>query len=165
MLSRFSFELQGKFGTDRLDIGRDYAGISIQDKVTDSPSTSVASGPKVLQNQCQWLFRTAGPDRYIVKILKCRTANENGQMLHSGAGGVLQRDQLAGNTVKMVFTMAVEEQPAVGDNWVKFPSGWKRCMGNSLEDPYAFCRGNTTDFKPFKMPDGRDCTVYPRCIE
>jgi hypothetical protein len=77
----------------------------------------------------------------------------------------MQRAQFAGKTIKVIFDISSEESPAVGDNWVKFPAGWKRCMGDSLEDPYAFCGDNKTNFKPFKMPDGRDCTVYPACTE
>ena len=71
----------------------------------------------------------------------------------------------AGRTVKLVLTEAKEEEPAFGDSWVKFPAGWKRCMGKGPDDFYGFCYGKTTDFVPFKMPDGRDCTVYPNCTE
>ncbi len=106
-----------------------------------------------------------GPYRYIVKIPKCRALNTNGDMEKRMIGGRLHRDQLADSTVKLVLSVAKEEEPAVGDNWVKFPTGWKRCMGKGLDDRYGFCRGNTTDFKPFKMPDGRDCTIYPYCTE
>ena len=80
-------------------------------------------------------------------------------------GSLLHRDQLADSTVKLVLSVAKEEEPAIGDNWIKFPAGWKRCMGKGLDDRYGFCRGNTKDFKTFKMPDGRDCTVYSKCTE
>ncbi|CAN7506301.1 hypothetical protein [Pseudomonas sp. LjRoot263] len=162
VLDSFSFEVQGKYGAKRLDIGRDYAGLSFQDGIANSQSLT---SPIVFQNQCQWLFRTIGKKNYITKILKCKTATNEGQTTSPVIGGTLQRDQLAGKTVKVVFSLMKEERPYMGDTWIKFPEGWKRCMGDSLEDPYAFCDGNKTDFKPFKMPDGRDCTVYPNCTE
>jgi hypothetical protein len=162
VLDSFSFEVQGKYGAKRLDIGRDYAGLSFQDGITNNQSLT---SPIVFQNQCQWLFRTIGKKNYITKILKCKMATDKTQTTSPVIGGALQRDQLAGKTVKVVFTMINEEKPAIGDTWIKFPTGWKRCRGDSIEDPYAFCGDNKTDFKPFKMPDGRDCTIYPACTE
>ncbi len=162
VLDSFGYEVDAKYGAARLDLGRDYTGIAFQDGTADSQNSP---SPTALRKQCEWLFRTAGPDRYIVKILKCKSVATPEQVDGSVAKGPLQRAQLAGKTIKIIFSIAKEERPYMGDTWVKFPEGWKRCMGKSLADPYAFCRGNTTDFKPFKMPDGRDCTVYPNCTE
>ncbi|MCP2226684.1 hypothetical protein OKW12_002093 [Pseudomonas silensiensis] len=162
VLKSFGYEVDAKYGAARLNLGRDYTGISFQDGIADNLSPP---SPTTLQKQCEWLFRTVGPNRYIAKILKCKSVATPEQESGAVAKGPLQRAQLVGKTVKVVFAISSEERPAVGDNWVKFPSGWKRCMGDSLEDPYAFCGDNKTDFKPFKMPDGRDCTVYPACTE
>jgi hypothetical protein len=158
-------DLEGQWGPRELDIGADFASLSFRDELPVGLPAFPVSGTQAFQGQCQWLFRTMGPYRYIVKILQCRAADAQGNRLKRMAGGVLQRDQLPGKTVRMVFRMAAEERPYMRDNWIRFPQGWKRCMGESLEDQDAFCRGNTTDFKPFKMPDGRDCTVYPNCTE
>jgi hypothetical protein len=162
VLDNFEYQVDAKYGAARLDLGRAFSGISFQDGSAESPPP-----PPVLtlQKQCEWLFRTAGPDRYIEKILKCKSVATSGQENRPNAKGPMRRNEFAGKTIKVVFSIAKEETPYMGDTWVKFPEGWKRCMGKSLEDPYAFCRGNTTDFKPFKMPDGRDCTVYPNCTE
>jgi hypothetical protein len=157
--------LDAKWGTRWSDIGGDFASLSFYDELADDRPGFPATGAQAFQGQCQWLFRTVGPKRNIRKILHCRAVDANGQMLKRMAGGVLQRDQLPGRTVRMVFGMAKEEEPYMGDNWIRFPQGWKRCLGKSLEDQYAFCHGNTTDFKSFKMPDGRTCTVYPNCTE
>jgi hypothetical protein len=162
VLASFGYEVDAKYGAARLNLGRDYTGISFQDGVADSLSPP---SPMTLKKQCEWLFRTVGPNRYIAKILKCKSVATPEQANRTVAKGPLQLAQLVGKTVKVVFAISSEESPAMSDNWVKFPAGWKRCMGESLEDPYAFCNGNTTDFKPFKMPDGRDCTVYPNCTE
>lgn len=95
----------------------------------------------------------------------CNSLDAIGQPSKSRAGGFVQRDQLEGKTLRMVLAVASEELPAVDDNWVAVPGGWRRCMGESLDDVVAYCRGNTTDFKAIKMPDGRVCDVYPTCTE
>ena len=160
VLHSLKLTIEGRWGPGREHTSQESANFSISDETSQQAST-----PQVFEGQCQWLFRTMGPYRYIVKIPMCRALNANGDMEKRMIGGRLHRDQLADSTVKLVLSVAKEEEPAVGDNWVKFPTGWKRCMGKGLDDRYGFCRGNTTDFKPFKMPDGRDCTVYPNCTE
>ncbi|WP_085586942.1 MULTISPECIES: hypothetical protein [unclassified Pseudomonas] len=162
VLDIFDYEVDAKFAAGVDDVGRDYTGIAFQESTTDDTGLPA---PLFLQRQCEWSFRTVGSHRYIVKILKCNPTATWEQANGAVAKGPLQRAQLAGKTLKVSFTLSKEEKPAVDDNWVKFPNGWKRCMGKSLEDPYAFCRGNTSDFKPFKMPDGRDCTLYPGCTQ
>ena len=160
VLDTFGYQVDAKYGAARLDLGRAFTGVSFRDGTVDGP---IPPPVLVLQKQCEWLFRTDGPDRYIVKILKCKSVATPELASDPVAKGPMPRAQFAGKTIKVVFDISSEERPAVGDNWVKFPAGWKRCMGESLEDPYAFCGDNKTNFKPFKMPDGRDCTVYPAC--
>lgn len=159
VLRSLRFDVEGQWGPNAMNYDGTFSGaISVVDREEGRSS-------KLYNGECQWLFRTMGPYRYIVKILQCRAVDEKGEVLNRLAGGALQRDQLAGTTVNMAFRVANKEMPAVGDNWIQFPAGWKRCFGKNMDDPYAFCNGNTTDFKSFKMPDGRDCTIYPNCIE
>ncbi|WP_256580791.1 hypothetical protein [Pseudomonas sp. QTF5] len=165
VLSSLRLNLRGKWGPARLDGSNDFASLSFYDALADDRPDFPASGIQAFQGQCQWLFRTMGHKRNIRKILHCRAVDASGQMVKRMAGGVLQRDQLPGRTVRMVFGMAAEERPFGQDTWIRFPQGWKRCLGENLEDQDAFCRGNTVDFKSFKMPDGRECTVYPNCTE
>ncbi|BBP70663.1 lipoprotein [Pseudomonas sp. Seg1] len=162
VLDSFDYEVDAKYASGFNDVGRDHTGIEFQEGLTDNTQLPA---PTTLQRECEWSFRTMGPDRIIAKILKCSAIATPEQASNAVAKGPLQRSQLAGKTLKVSFSLSKEEKPAVADNWVKFPNGWKRCKGKSLEDPYAFCRGNTTDFKPFKMPDGRDCNIYPTCNE
>lgn len=156
VLRSFGYEIDGKYGAARLNVGRDYTGIFFEDGGNNTPPTTL---PKSLHKECQWLFRTAGPKNYISKILSCKAIAD------PTVPESLKRDQLSGKTLTVMFSLAQEELPYMGDTWIKFPEGWKRCLGKSIEDPYGFCSGNSTDFKPFKMPDGRDCTVYPNCTE
>ena len=165
VLKSVVLNIEGQWGQRELDMDMDSAGLSIRDELSETTQPFPATGPLVFQGQCQWLFRTMGPHRYIVKILQCRAFDANGVVQKRLAGGSMLRDGLAGRTVKLVLVEAKEERPAFGDSWVKFPAGWKRCMGKGPNDFYGFCHGKTTDFVPFKMPDGRDCTVYPNCTE
>ncbi len=159
VLRSLRFDVEGQWGPDSADKDGVFSGaISVVDR-------QEGVNPKLYNGECQWLFRTGGPDRYILKILQCRAVDEKGEVLKRLAGGALQRDQLAGTTVNMAFKVAAEEKPYMGDTWIKFENGWKRCMGKGLDDRYGFCRGNNKDFKSFKMPDGRDCTIYPTCTE
>ncbi|MEJ5101224.1 hypothetical protein WH338_23215 [Pseudomonas sp. MYb331] len=165
VLRSVRLNLDAKWGTRWSDISGDFASLSFRDVLGADFPDFPGSGTQEFQGQCQWLFRTATSTRGILKILHCRAVGADGQMVKHMAGGVLQRDHLPGRTVRMVFQMAAEERPAGQDKWVRFPNGWKRCFGESLEDQDAFCNGNTTDFKSFKMPDGRECSVYPNCTE
>lgn len=160
VLRSVDFDLRAKWGADDSYVGVAYAVVTIRDRLDDRPGMP-ESGVQELFGRCHWLFRTAGKFHAIRKILQCRSVDATGQPRL--AGGVAQRDQLAGKTLRMVLKLVDEEQPYFDDNWVAVPGGWKRCKGKSFEDIYAYCGSNTTDFKPIKMPDGRTCDVYPTC--
>jgi hypothetical protein len=138
VLASVEFDFNAKWGTRNADFGGDYAHIAFRDRLET-------------------------PVHGIRKILQCRSIDATGQLQNARPGGVAQRDQLPGKTLRMELTVTDEEQPAFDDNWVAVPGGWKRCRGKSFEDMDAFCNGDTTHFKPIKMPDGRICDVYPSC--
>ena len=164
VLKSVVLNIKGRWGERELDMDMDTAGLSIRDEPTETTRPFPASGPLVFQGQCQWLFRTMGPYRYIVKILQCRALDANGVVQKSLAGGSMLRDGLAGRTVKLVLTEAKEEEPYFDRYWIKTMSGWKPCKGNWGRDIEELCV-SPPQFKPFKMPDGRNCTVYPNCTE
>ncbi|WP_339484117.1 hypothetical protein [Pseudomonas sivasensis] len=161
VLRGVEFDFYAKWGKRDGDVGGDIAGISIIDRL-DSPRMP-ESGVQELPGQCQWWFRTVGPLHGIRKILQCRSLDAAGQLQKTPAGGVAQRDELPGKTLRVVLTLTEEEQPAFDDRWIAVPGGWRRCRGKSFEDLHAYCGSNTKDFKPIKMPDGRICDVYPTC--
>lgn len=160
VLERFDYEIDAKYGPARLNLGRDHTSIAFEDGAASDPNLPPST---LLERECEWLFRTIGSNRYITKILKCKAINE--PQKNDSTTSSLQRAQLAGKTLTVRFSLSKEERPYMGDTWVKSPKGWKRCMGENIDDQYGFCRGNTKDFKSFKMPDGRECTVYPNCTE
>ena len=163
VLRGVEFDVYAKWGSRDADLDGDIGGISILDRSDIRSSGMPDTGVQQLLGQCHWLFRTAGPQQVIIKILKCNALDAAGQLQKTPAGGFAQRDQLAGKTLRMVLGLSDEEEPAFDDKWVAVPGGWKRCKGKSFEDQHAYCNGNTTDFKPIKMPDGRLCEVYPSC--
>jgi hypothetical protein len=167
-LRRVELKIYGTYGTDRGDFGGDWGVIGVRPELDDPSKGGVfnAAGESDFYGRCQWLFRTSGGFRRIVKILECKETDARGELTRGRPGAIYALDQLPGKTVRMNIRLADEERPAIGDTWVKVPGGWKRCMGDNFEDQYAFCYGNHTDFSTFRMPDGRDtCTIYPGCTE
>lgn len=163
VLRSLVFVINASWGQRWSDIGRDYALIYFHDSWEPGMPLMPETGVQELPGQCQWLFRTAGPRHALIKSLWCKSQDAAGKLTRARPGGHVHRDGLSGKTLRMVLAFTEEEQPAFGDNWVKVARGWKRCRGESEEDLFGFCRGNVSDFKTFKMPDGRLCSVYPTC--
>lgn len=164
VLRSVDFDMYAKWGKRDTDVSGDIAGFSIRDPSNADLPGMPETGVQELHKQCQWLFRTVGPQHSIIKVLVCKPFGLASQPQEQRAG-VVERDQLAGKTLRVALKLTDEEEPYFDDSWVVVSSGWKRCKGESFEDLDAFCNGNTTDFKPIKMPDGRICDVYPSCKE
>ncbi|AZE23739.1 hypothetical protein [Pseudomonas chlororaphis] len=163
---RVELDIYATYGEDRGDFGSDTAVIVVREQLEEHQKRAFdAAGESAINGQCQWLFRTIGPDRYITKLLNCKKVDAQGMVTKGRPVGAYTLDQLPGKTVKLKIKLADEERPAIGDTWVKVPGGWKRCMGKSFEDQYAFCFGNYKDFSTFLMPDGKQCSIYPGCTE
>ncbi|MGE7955125.1 hypothetical protein ACQKQA_00760 [Pseudomonas sp. NPDC089530] len=167
VLHRVDFYVYGWYGKDRGDFGRDSAMIAVREELPEArKGTFNAAGLSEFAGQCQFLFRTSGGLRRIVKILDCKRMDESGVQPKAKPFVAYTLDQLPGKTVTLKIKQADEERPYMKDTWIKVPGGWKRCMGKGFEDQYAFCYGNYKDFSTFRMPDGRDyCTIYPGCTE
>ena len=141
----------------------DSASLSFRDALPANYPGMPASGVRAVEGQCHWMFRTVGPQRYIIKLLKCQ-ALEDGQLQKWKPGAVLQRDQLPGRTVRLVIGMSEQEEPAFRNYWLKTQTGWKPCDSGWNRDMEELCV-KPPRFKDFKLPDGRTCTVYPTCTE
>ena len=167
VLHSVDLDVYAKYGKDRGDFGGDFGNVAVRYELdAHDKGTFNAAGESEFYGQCQWLFRTSGSLRRIVKILDCKDTDAQGQLTRGHPFAAYTLDQLPGKTVRLKIKLADEEEPYMGDTWVKVPGGWKRCMGDGFEDQDAFCFGNHTDFSTFRMPDGRDtCTIYPGCIE
>jgi hypothetical protein len=167
VLYSIQLDINAVYGKDRGDFGGDSGFIAVRDSLdARDKSTFNAAGESQISGQCQWTFRTSGGLRRIVKILFCKNTDAQGNVTKGRPFAAYTLDQLPGKTVKLKIKLADEEEPFMGDTWVKVPGGWKRCLGDSFEDQDAFCNGNHKNFSTFRMPDGRDtCTIYPGCTE
>lgn len=166
MLHGIEFTINASYGKDRGDFSRDSGFIAVRDHLeAHDKGTFTAAGESQFFGQCQWFFRTSGGLRRIVKILYCKSADAQGNVTKGRPFAAYTLDQLPGKTIKLKVTLAKEEKPYMKDTWIKLPGGWKRCMGENFEDQDAFCHGNHKDFSTFKMPDGRNCSIYPGCTE
>jgi hypothetical protein len=165
-VSRIKLEINSVYGKTRRDVGVDTAGIVIRDELEEQyKRTFNARGESIFYGQCQWLFRTMGPKRRIVKLLECKKTDALGELGRGRPFSAYTLDQLPGRTVKMTIKLMDEEEPYFTGKWVKFKNGYKRCIGKGFEDQHAFCYGNFKDFSTFLMPDGRICSIYPGCTE
>ena len=156
--------IEGQWGKRELDMSLASAGFSVSDEPSALPPATSTPQTQIFNGQCQWLFRTVGPKRFIRKILKCRALDAKGEIQKCMIGGRLHRDQLADSTVRLVLSVAKEEEPYFNRYWIKTAAGWKPCKGNWGRDIEELCV-SPPQFKNFKMPDGRDCPVYPNCTE
>ena len=166
VLYRIEFEITSAYGNDMADTGGDSGVIAVrQDLDVRDKGTVNAAGESQFSGQCQWFFRTSGKTRILRKILYCKSTDAQGTVTQGRPFAAYTLDQLPGKTVRLKIKLADKEKPYMGDTWVQVSGGWKRCMGDNFEDQYAFCYGNYTDFSTFRMPDGRNCTIYPGCTE
>ncbi|MHC8321101.1 hypothetical protein ACYZT4_10450 [Pseudomonas sp. GB2N2] len=166
VIRRIKLDIKAFYWTHRGDIGGDSAMVIVRDDLEEQyKGTFSDAGESTFYGHCQWLFRTAGAQRRIVKILDCKKANALAEPENGRPVSGYSLDQLPGKAVKLKVTLAKVERPGWGDTWVEVNGGWKRCMGKGFEDQRAYCNGNYTDFSTFTSPDGRVCTIYPGCTE
>lgn len=166
IVKRIKIRIMATYGSAFYHEAEDRANVGIYTELDEKYRRVMnAEDGDTFYGECQWRFRTMGPDRVIAKLLRCKKDNERGELYVGSPFGAYLVDQLPGKTIRMNIRLSEKEHPSGGDTWVEFPSGWKRCLGKGVEDMYGFCRGNTTDFIDFKMPDGRICSIYPNCGE
>ncbi|WP_123361629.1 hypothetical protein [Pseudomonas chlororaphis] len=166
VIYRVELDIYAAYGEDRGDFGSDTAVIVVREQLEEHQKrTFDTAGESAINGQCQWLFRTQGPRRRLSKGIICKKVDAQGVVTKGRPVGAYTLDQLPGKTVKLNIKLADEERPGWGDTWVKVPNGWKRCLGEGMEDQRGYCNGNYKDFSSFLMPDGRNCTIYPGCTE
>ncbi|APC19255.1 hypothetical protein BLL42_14365 [Pseudomonas frederiksbergensis] len=167
-LNHVEVKIIGIIGRDkkRSYSGYDYASFAVRPELLERHmGTFNTDDVGEFFGECQWLFRTVGPKRYITKILTCKKMDAQGNVARSRPFTAYTLTQLRGKTVRLKIKLADEEKPGWGDTWVQVPGGWKRCMGEGFEDQRGYCNGNYKDFSTFRMVDERVCTIYPGCTE
>jgi hypothetical protein len=165
-LNYIEIKVIGIYGSGRSNFSYDYASIAVRPELLERQmGTFREDGEGEILGQCMWFFRTVSPKRNLIKMLRCKGMDQEGNVAQSRPHGAYTLDQLPGKTVRLKTNLANEEQPGWGDTWVQVPGGWKRCMGEGYEDQRGYCNGNYEDFSTFRMVDGRICTIYPSCNE
>jgi hypothetical protein len=166
VLRHIEMHIFAKYGERRLDFSYREANVGIYYELDEKYRRSFdRNGENVIYGECEWLFRTLGPKRILKKLIECRKDNARGEKGKGLVFGAYLVDQLPGKTIRMNVRLNEEERPYVKDTWVKVPGGWKRCLGDGMEDGYGFCRGDTTSFSEFIGVDRQVCTIYPGCKE
>lgn len=165
-LNYIEIKVIGIYGSERSNFSYDYASIAVRPELLERQmGTFSEDGKGEFTGECMWFFRTVSPKRNLIKMLRCKGMDQEGNVARSRPHGAYTLDQLPGKTVRLKINLANEEQPGWGDTWVQVPGGWKRCMGEGYEDQRGYCNGNYEDFSTFRMVDGRICTIYPSCNE
>jgi hypothetical protein len=165
-LHRVELHLYAKYGQGMDDIGTSFAGVAVRNARGGQETNMFnVAGVSQFGGQCQWQFRTVGPQRTLAKILTCKDAGAADDMMMVNPFAAYTLDQLSGKTVRLKIELARQEQPFMMDTWVKVAGGWKRCMGQGTDIKDGYCRGNHKDFSSFRLPDERVCTIYPGCTE
>ena len=166
VISSIRLKIYGIYGEDRDDYSGSNATVVTREVIpAEFKKEFDPAGVSAFYGRCKWYFRTLGKTRVLRKLLICKDTDAEGNLTLGYPWAPYALNQLAGKTVTIKIILDKEEKPYMKDTWVKVPNGWKRCMGKSFEDQYAFCYGNYKDFSDYIMPDGKKCTIYPNCTE
>ncbi|QXH45134.1 hypothetical protein KSS93_19955 [Pseudomonas xanthosomatis] len=166
ILDHIKITINATYGDSIFQQGGERANIGVYVSLPERHRrTTVSETEDIFYGECEWLFRTATPERHVWKILDCKKDSERGEKGVGKPFAAYTLDQLPGKIIRMNIRLAVEERPYFKDTWVRFSDGWRRCMGKGKQDVRGYCRGNYADFSDFIMPDGRVCNVYPSCSE
>lgn len=103
VLRYMTFDIYAKSAGHLADTGGDFAFVGVHDWV--EPNMSRMPGPGTLEvpGQCQWLLRPVGPTQAIDKVFQCNLVDTKGQPPTTATGGRVQRDELSGNTMRVLF--------------------------------------------------------------
>ncbi|EIK97140.1 lipoprotein [Pseudomonas sp. M47T1] len=158
-------DINASYGDDSGDIGVAKATVAIRETLDDLHKSSFdAEGKRSFSGQCQWMFRTTGPSRRIVKILDCKSITAHGDLIRSRPFAAIELNQLSGKTISLKINLATEEKPYYKGWWVQTDLGWRPCTGRWGTTNEERCI-DPPQFTDFKMPNGQTCTVYPNCQE
>jgi len=160
-----ALEINASYGADWSHIGGSNALIAVRENLAaQSKGTFNAEGESTFTGQCEWWFRTIGPQRYIAKILDCRKTSAKGEIVPGRPSAAYSLDQLPGKRVVLKIALAPDETPYYAGWWLKTSAGWKPCTGLWGTSNEERCT-TPPSFIDFRMPDGTVCTVYPNCHE
>ncbi|MFJ4345246.1 hypothetical protein [Pseudomonas sp. NPDC089401] len=166
VVRHLELKIRAKYGSTIHEITGDPANVGIYEVLDKKYHREFdESGGDVFYGVCQWMFRTFGTDRVLMRSMSCKKDNERGEKGLGHPFAAYTVDQLPGKIVRMNIRVDRRHTPSMRNTWVEFPNGWKRCAGKGAEDTGGFCDGNYSDFIDFEIPGGRRCSIYPGCEE
>ncbi|MEW5544517.1 hypothetical protein [Pseudomonas soli] len=166
IVKRIKIRIMATYGSAFHHVSEDRANIGIYTELDEKYRRVMnAENGDTFYGECQWRFRTMGPDRKLRKLLNCKKDNERGERFVGSPFGAYLLDQLPGNTIRMNIRLAEKERPSIRMTWVEFGNGWRRCLGEGMHDVRGYCDINPGQFSSFIMPSGEECTIYPGCKE
>lgn len=112
-LSGISIELDGSSlpiysDSNRADVA--LAGLVVRDRLPAGEPSMPREGTLIFDGQCRWVVPADGA----VRTLQCHASDLLGHWFEGAPGGVLQRDQLAGRTVRLAIAMPAEPTELAG---------------------------------------------------
>ena len=168
-LQQVALQFIGRYGQKRWQDDAAHGGLAIVDSRPEQAPPFDSDGTLTVRGYCTWLFQISKLQLELSKLLSCSEPDEHWQLdpdfaKRRSVGAVLGRDELAGKTVRLDLRVNPEEEPAMDETWIKFPHGWKPCAEEKTSGrTWMWCR-NPPTFRTFSM-DGKECTVYPNCVE
>ncbi|MFV3306153.1 hypothetical protein ACNFBT_12810 [Pseudomonas sp. NY15181] len=114
-LSGIRIELDGSSlpiysDSNRADVA--LAGLVVRDRLPAGEPEMPRQGTLIFDGQCRWIAPADGSPR----SLYCRASDLQGQWFEGAPGGVVQRNRLAGRTVRLAIAMPAEPPAIAGEN-------------------------------------------------
>lgn len=114
-LSGINIELDGSSQTiyadgNRADIA--LAGLVVRDRLPAGEPGMPREGTLIFDGLCRWIMPAGGT----VRTLQCHASDLQGHWYQGAPGGVVQRNQLAGRTVRLAIAMPTEPSKLAGES-------------------------------------------------
>lgn len=83
-LNYIEIKIIGIYGPGRSNFSYDFASIAVRPELLEyQMGTFSKNGKGEFYGECRWSFRTAGPNRYLIKLLTCKNMDAQGNVLRT----------------------------------------------------------------------------------
>lgn len=151
-LAKVKLTINGRYGEKEWQQTYENGGLLMVEKLPENAPAFGADGVLAKTAVCSWTFQISRLYLEVSKQLSCK-----------GAGAYVIRKDLPNKTFRLLFELSSQERPYREGYWLKTKYGWKPCTGRWGTRFDELCT-EPPQFRTFKM-NGRECTVYPNCLE
>ena len=88
------------------------ASLAVRDRLPAGEPGMPREGTLIFDGQCRWIAPADGS----LRTLQCRASDLQGHWFEGAPGGVVQRNQLAGRTVRLAIAMPAEPSELAGES-------------------------------------------------